>query len=56
MDDSSNEPVTSTTHDDESTAVSGTVDTVASEAKLLTDANVVPNNDDLKVILSTKIF
>lgn len=50
MDDSSNEPVTSTTHDDESAAVSGAVEALASEIKFLDGANVVPNNDDLKVM------
>ncbi|VDP22165.1 unnamed protein product, partial [Onchocerca flexuosa] len=50
MDDSSNEPVTSTTHDDESATVSGTVEVLASEAKLLNNASIVPNNDDLKVM------
>lgn len=51
VDDSSNEPVTSTTHDDESAAVSGTAESLASEVKLLGGASVIPNNDDLKVVI-----
>ncbi|VDK80471.1 unnamed protein product [Litomosoides sigmodontis] len=50
VDDSSNEPVTSTTHDDESAAVSGTAESLASEVKLLGDASVISNNDDLKTV------
>ncbi|VDM93132.1 unnamed protein product [Onchocerca ochengi] len=44
MDDSNSEPVTSTTHDDESATVSGTVEVLASEAKLPSDT--VTMNED----------
>lgn len=44
--------MTSTTHDDENAAVSGAVDALSSESKLVGGAGaaVTPNNDDLKVI------
>lgn len=48
VDDSSNELVTSTTHDDESGTVSGTVETSAGETEIAGGTSAVPN-DDLKV-------